>query len=308
MLFSGIGHAAIYGVDDRKPIVQAPAAIQDLASSVFLLVPNNFIHDKGSTFDLETYPMSESSNLCPNVKGAQSPAFSVGCTGFLVAPDIMATAGHCMINHGETKNEFTPQCENFSWVADYKEESDGKVQTKGLAKDRLVECERVIYAVHNSVSDPKNDEILEFKRDLALVKLKRPIGRPVLKLAPSTPNTGASLTLLGHPLAGPSTWTPNGKVLSLEPAYIRANLDAFPGNSGSPVFNDAHEVIGILVRGYPDSLIDDRRGQCNKLNYCNEKTLRCDVNDPKIAAGEHIEPIHFLREKLQPLLEKKASP
>ena len=48
--------------------------------------------------------------------------------------------------------------------------------------------------------------------------------------------------------------------------HFVANLDAYGGNSGSPVFNsDTHEVEGVLVRGDTDFVL---QGGCRVSLVC----------------------------------------
>lgn len=62
------------------------------------------------------------------------------------------------------------------------------------------------------------------------------------------------------------------------PQFFYTSLDAFQGNSGSPVFQlDTHKVVGILVSGEIDYKWN---GSCNastlcRIPYCNgEKAIR----------------------------------
>lgn len=56
------------------------------------------------------------------------------------------------------------------------------------------------------------------------------------------------VTTFGTVAAQPSSWPPDGGGW---PEVYRLNIFAGPGNSGSPVFDKAGEVIGILVGGNP---------------------------------------------------------
>jgi hypothetical protein len=73
--------------------------------------------------------------------------------------------------------------------------------------------------------------------------------------------------VIGHPAGLPTKFAGGAVVRDNAPAaYFVANLDAFGGNSGSPVFNsDTHEVEGILVRGETDFV---RRGACQVSLVC----------------------------------------
>jgi hypothetical protein len=65
---------------------------------------------------------------------------------------------------------------------------------------------------------------------------------------------GTAVHIIGHPSGIPAKYAPGATVRDNTPTtFFRANLDAFGGNSGSPVFDSAtHEVEGLLVRGATD--------------------------------------------------------
>lgn len=61
------------------------------------------------------------------------------------------------------------------------------------------------------------------------------------------------LYMIGHPLGLPLKYTPNGQVEDLTDYVLKTNLDAYAGNSGSPVFNSkSNKVVGILLSGNQD--------------------------------------------------------
>jgi hypothetical protein len=109
---------------------------------------------------------SSSSFLCRNERFSQDPFLSYSCTGFLVGPDLIATAGHCMVNTGESRHETDTYCQAFSWLFDFRFSSSGKLNLDEVPAENLYRCKEVIYAV--------KDEKAPF-RDFALVRLERPV-------------------------------------------------------------------------------------------------------------------------------------
>ena len=91
--------------------------------------------------------------------------------------------------------------------------------------------------------------------DYALVRLDRPVeGHKPLVLASEDADKHDTVYVMGHPSGLPIKYAGGAHVLSswgFNP-YFKANLDTYGGNSGSPVFNADHEVVGILVRGDTD--------------------------------------------------------
>jgi hypothetical protein len=155
----------------------------------------------------------------------------------------------------------------------------------------------VIYAV--------NDGIAPF-RDFALVQLDRPAkGRTPLKLA-SGREKALPLSMIGFPLGMPSKYSSGAKVL-LDDASRQSfitNLDAFEGNSGSPVFNRQMEVVGILVAGTPaPSTIEDNSESCERYNFCDENGDHCQLTDTTSSRLPGFQRIGSEVQRIDPVVE-----
>lgn len=91
--------------------------------------------------------------------------------------------------------------------------------------------------------------------DWAVVELDRDVvDRSPLSLSFSEKlEKSTGLYMLGHPTGLPLKFTGNAMVKeSSHPHRFAADLDAFAGNSGSPVFDLTHRVVGILIEGQAD--------------------------------------------------------
>lgn len=92
--------------------------------------------------------------------------------------------------------------------------------------------------------------------DWAIVRLDRAVkDRPALAV-----NTGAGVKkddeifMIGHPMGLPAKVAGGEKVLAVDKTAFHSHLDAYSGNSGSPVFNSKTNLIeGVLYRGAPDA-------------------------------------------------------
>jgi len=94
--------------------------------------------------------------------------------------------------------------------------------------------------------------------------------------------------MIGYPLGTPMKLAKNARVIfnNEEAQSFITNLDAFEGNSGSPVFNEKNEVSGILVNGTPmSSFIKDTGRSCSFYNHCDESGKECKVADSSYLPG-----------------------
>jgi V8-like Glu-specific endopeptidase len=272
-LVSSFSQAAVFGVDDRQPVYSfSQKANLGRATAIALLTGNStFTADKKSV-DIDVSPLS--GTLCSDQKFVSDVSLSYSCTGFLVAPDLLVTAGHCVSNHSEVKNETGGYCEVFDWLFDYQATPTSAPRTSGISTEKVYHCKQIIYAVQ--------DEVAPF-RDYALIQLDRPVlDRQPLTISTAPVQMNDAVTMLGYPLGSPLKLSQNAKIILTNPlahSFV-TNLDAFDGNSGSPVFNAKNEVIGILVAGTPEvSLIHDDAHACYRYNHCDEDGKNCLVPD-----------------------------
>jgi DNA replication protein DnaC len=90
--------------------------------------------------------------------------------------------------------------------------------------------------------------------DWALLKLDREVACDPLPLNLNKVADKIELYMLGHPNGLPLKFTYNGKLEgNTESDFFECKLDAFRGNSGSPVLNkETNQVVGILIEGNTD--------------------------------------------------------
>ncbi|MBA3237870.1 MAG: HEAT repeat domain-containing protein [Parachlamydiaceae bacterium] len=99
--------------------------------------------------------------------------------------------------------------------------------------------------------------------DWVLLKLDRAVTWDPLPLNLEKVLDKIELYMLGHPNGLPLKFTYNGMIKgNTEEDFFECNLDAFKGNSGSPVFNlSTCRVEGMLVEGPTDYAIISENGQ-----------------------------------------------
>lgn len=275
--FAGI--LGVYGQDDRKDVYQVTNQLHlKLAQATAGLVHKGlFTKGASSTlFDMKGNPtLTEAQNLCTSERfGNQLLAAS--CSGFLVGPDTLVTAGHCY------KTEKIPgqTCRDQVWVFDYNMKSATTNPTKNISINNIYSCKSVAFAQ------------LDNNLDYAIIKLDRKVvGRTPVKYR----TTGkiadkTSLVVIGHPDGLPTKIAANGKVnYNAEPTRFATNLDTFHGNSGSAVFDSVTgQVEGILIMGKTDYLpsIPSNPKSCTIVNKCDDGAKNCRVKERFETNGE----------------------
>ncbi len=246
--------AVIYGNDDRLDYTEvADQDLRDMARSTVALIDNDhLVYD--SVFDKFNLEHENSGiTLCGTEKFRKQPLWA-HCSGTLVAPDLIITAGHCVENARD--------CKNTKFVFDYTEFEKNMVMTAFPAAN-VYGCKEIIHTTQN-----KNGA------DFAIVRLERDVkGRPPLAISERAVTYHDAVMMIGHPAGMPTKFTMNGKVRNLLPEnYFAISIDAFSGNSGSGIFDQAtHKIVGVLARGENDY---ERENGCYFSKKCDEDGCR----------------------------------
>jgi hypothetical protein len=265
-LFGLNARADIFGEDDRRDLRRGSPQTH-LARSVAVGVINTLWTDVNKDF-FELWADPLDGFMCKDEPFVRQGSVSYGCTGFLVGPDLLVTAGHCGVNVGEVRNSSENYCEAYTWMFDFYAHTN----LKRVPKRNVYKCKEIIYAT------VIGEEFVE--QDFALIRLDRVAkGRRPLKLADESPVIYDRVSMLGHPMGLPMKYTSNAEVFSVDPELsFLTNLDAFSGNSGSPVFNTRDEVVGVLVAGNPaQSTYHDEAAGCDRYNRCDDNGENCKV-------------------------------
>ena len=232
---AGDDGTVIYGRDDRLDWYEiAEVKVRRNAEAVAsswnvtdLLGPFNW------SYTLKTIKYSWAYNLVEEER-FRDQQVGAHCTSFLVGEDILVTAGHC-INRVNYKDKV--------FIFGY------RMEGKGVKSTFIIQSENVYKAKALLAW-----ELSSNGADYAVIKLDRKVkGVTPLKIRTSKVKKGEYVYVLGHPVGLPLKYAPNAKVLSCcNDYYFKASLDTYGGNSGSPVFDKDHNVVGILVRGETD--------------------------------------------------------
>ncbi|MFV8258198.1 trypsin-like serine peptidase [Bdellovibrio bacteriovorus] len=244
----------IYGSDDRKDLFEVKSSVQRrLADSTVALIKDENLQVGADITRITAQTFRRSYNLCASERfGEQENA--AFCSGSLVAPDVIATAGHCVRS--------VRDCSDTRFVFGYAVKSAG-VQPREVPSSEVYRCAEIIHT-----------EVLATGSDFALIRLDRAVpNHAVLKTRKSgSIKVGASLVVIGHPVGLPTKVAAGAKVRSAtESEHFVANLDTYGGNSGSAVFNSSGVIEGILVRGDTDFVY---QGSCTVSNRCPSTECR----------------------------------
>ncbi|MHC4337674.1 MAG: trypsin-like serine peptidase [Planctomycetota bacterium] len=247
----------IYGNDDRldEYEVDDPNILAVGDATVAFVSQSQLTDNNDGTFSLpsETYaewylwadPIWTGNPLCSDepFRDQPNPAW---CSGFLVAPDIIATAGHCACPN---------DCADLAVVFGFAI-LDANTPVLTIDESEIYYCSEVIARRTGET-------------DWSLIRLDREVSghSPLSVRSEGAVGDGEQLLVIGHPIGLPRKYAGGATVRdNNEAAYFQANLDTYGGSSGSAVLNaNTLQVEGIVVRGNPDFVQD---GSCDRSNVC----------------------------------------
>ncbi len=300
----------IYGEDNRQEVYEASAFHQKLASSAITMVEKVKLSrsaERPGLVQLEqvtlrswleaqfgeekSYLLSKSAqeavdqkvSFCEGERFTEQPNPAM-CSGFLVAPDLIVTAGHCVTLEN--------MCQSYSWVFDFRVDAFTKTAGVDVKEENVYNCKKIISSVLAT----------GMGLDYALIQLDRKVTdrEPLDVRTSGVVDAKTNLVVIGNPSGLPLKVSAGATVrTNVHPFYFSANLDTFQGNSGSAVFNAETGVVeGILVRGEEDF-------EANMSLMCIE-AKRC---DDSACRGEDVSrmtqiPEYAVKEALFKLAEK----
>lgn len=242
---SAVRPAAVYGEDSRVELREAPSSAREQGGSVAAVLFERDLERTVNGYRMRARasygatPRDEGPRACPGERFEDQPNWS-NCTASLVAPDVMLTAGHCISESS---------CERTRFVFGYALGENGFAPAEYPA-DAVYACGSIM--AKGSGSDD----------DWALVRLDRKAGRAPLKVSLREVRMGQELYMIGHPAGLPAKYTDDAVVVKVREGGMvyEADLDAYGGNSGSPVFGkDSGRIVGVLVAGENDY---EAKGEC----------------------------------------------
>lgn len=235
----------IYGDDSRLDFFEVTNGLEraamNKAVSIFrataLEEDGDGFKVKGSVFG------SEARRLCPGQRFFEQRGASY-CSGTLIGPDLVLTAGHCM---GE-KYKPANRCGTARFVFGFAVERRGEVPERVSAAD-VYSCSKVeIYSYDGGT-------------DFAVVRLDRAVsGRtPASIYTSELPAVGRSIFTVGGPYGLPLKVLNDASVRSVEEnkGWFRTDLDSSGGNSGGGVFSSfTGLLLGVHTASFDPDLVE----------------------------------------------------
>jgi hypothetical protein len=285
LLTAGVWLSAVthgyYGNDDRQDIHELSG--QDLADadSVVALFPDSQVYDLGDgTSALWTVNYGEYCDLCPSERFREQPVGAM-YSGVLVAPDVIATAGHCIFAE-ETSTLEDITALRFVFGFHMRDAATPEV-VLNINSDIFSGAEVIAWQLDENTGS-----------DWALIRLDRTVvNHRVARVRESGwISDGQAVHIIGHPMGLPKKFAGNASVRDNQyRAVFGANLDAYPGNSGSPVFNSTtHEVEGILFGGEGGELV--KQGDCYVSRVCPDTGCSGEYSTRTTEFVEYIASLH----------------
>ncbi|MHB0995219.1 MAG: trypsin-like serine peptidase [Elusimicrobiales bacterium] len=239
------GEKTIYGPDSRHDFYevrdQAQLTAMRTAVSVFR---DTALREDGDDFVVGGRPFGhESRGICPGQRFFRQHSAAY-CSGALIAPDLVVTAGHCM---GE-KNKPASRCDKARFVFGFSVDRADGLPVK-VPKADVYSCAEVKIYSNGAAGD------------FAVVRLDRAVsGRASSRFVlTSPPAAGTAIFTVGGPYGLPLKVVDDAAVRSLSEAktFFRTDLDTSGGNSGGGIFRASDgALVGVHTASWDPDLVE----------------------------------------------------
>jgi V8-like Glu-specific endopeptidase len=235
------GQPIISGTDDRLEIFQLPpgsAPARNADGVAYLAFDSGFtVHD--GLVDIPTQSFESAHGVCSSDRYAAQPIATNGfCTAYLVAPRLVVTAGHCV--------GFAPV---GSDVSQFRLVFGFQMLNATTARTTVAASE--IYTTLRITA------VCDGGWDCSVLELDRPVtNHTMLQINRSgEPIVGDSVYTIGYPFLLPEKFDGPAPITGIFAGIGLAatQLDVSGGDSGSPIFDAATNVVEATLSGISSS-------------------------------------------------------
>ena len=278
--YTGSISKIIHGEDNRiQTYNHEDQAIKNLAKSVAIISNKSKLHHFDESHYIFSAPsLGQKLNLCEGQRFKEEPTLGT-CSAFLVAKDLVATAGHCVSKDQGSEEDLASSCRRMRIIFNFtKEELDNNFKITGKAKTLK---KKSVYKCKEVIAHKYKKTKYQLK-DYAIIKLDRPVENigPLRIRKHGAPREKTKLITIGHPLGIPQKISGEARIFPFakeeDENYFQSflkrrhifysNLDTFAGNSGSPVINeDTLKVEGIFIGGDEEDFVFEENSWCRKV-------------------------------------------
>lgn len=290
-----LGKADVWGIDDRTEPDTGTSSVRGMAAASAMLADDWWFvpeYDRqGQHVSYRVGPLQslqEVENLCDGERFGDQPVIG-SCSATLVAPDLVATSGHCIVHEGGSAAQ--ARCAGLKIVFDFAM-TESSPSVDRLHRDSVYSCQRV--------------EALEWYRypenaDWALIRLDRPVvGRTPAPVLGRMPDEGSALMQIGHPSGIPQKLAPGHATRGYEgwPGFAGNTFaytsDIFGGNSGGGVFDLGTGTLAGIPTAYSgQNYVWDANRGCMVTGVCGVNA-RCDGPPGGYATAKLVERLHLI--------------
>lgn len=190
-------------------------------------------------------PLQQEYRMCPNEEFADSPS-SFYCSGVFIDSNRILTAGHCVAQM---------RCSEFVMIRN----AQSYHFQFGVQQQDVFTCKKI-------------QRLNAF--DLAIVHTNEASRGPFPGIqGKNSQGAQHNIFMVGHPMGLPLYFSQGFIRTAAADRYI-AQMTAFEGNSGAPVFSrTTGHLIGLLVEGEKDFYRDEVL-KCNRLKRCQSQQCK----------------------------------